>query len=331
MQISMTLHQRENGMYYVVYRDHRKKQVWKSLKTKDAAMAKRLYNQFKKAYLEGKIARIEDEIKAVSFSSFVSEYLDYVETTKTYNTWYSCKYVMKKFDAFIDGSTPMKNIKPKDIDDFIVSAKRTGNKLVSINKDLRTLKAAFNKAIEYGYMKVNPVKKMLRVDKTPPKSIETDDFSRLITAITDPLFRSFVYFIVYTGCRRSEALAVTWADIDKDNGHIQIRKAKSREYRYIPISGKLRLVLDGINGDVGRLFPWSLDWSGRRFKEFADAAGVKCTLHGLRHTFATILANSDTPLRVLQDLMGHKDIQSTMIYISAKDKNKSEAINKIDL
>lgn len=327
----MTLHQRENGVYYVVYRDHRKKQIWKSLGTKDASMAKRLYNQFKKSYLEGKIARIEDEIKSITIQAFADEYIDLVETTGTYNTWYSTKYVFKKFVEYLGGDTQVKNIKAKDIDDYIIHAKRSGNKPVSINKDLRTLKAAFNKAIEYEYIKINPIKKMLRVDKMPPKAITSDQFNRILNKVADPLFTYFILFITYTGCRKSEALAVTWADIDRRNGVIQIRKTKSHEARYIPISDKLGAVLDTMNASVGRLFPWGLDWVGRRFKQFADDAGVHCTLHGLRHTFATILANSETPLRVLQDLMGHKDIQSTMIYISARNESKEKAVEKIDL
>lgn len=330
MNISMILMQRDSGIYYAVYRENGR-QRWKSLRTRDKTIAKKLYNQFKKLYLEGKITRLESNLSDISVTSFKKEYLDYIETTKTSNTYYSAKFKLQKFISFCGAELPLKSINSKMIDQYVISCKNAGNRLTTINSDLRTLKGAFNKAIEYGYIKENPIKKLLKVDKLPPKSISPDDFKKLISGIDDSLFRSFVYFIIYTGCRKNEALNITWSNVNLDKGYLVIETAKSREFRQIPISDKLRKLLETLPSEVGKLFPWSSWWAGRKFKNYADQTGVKVTLHGLRHTFATILANSETPLRVLQDLMGHKDIQSTMVYISAVDKSKHEAINKIDL
>lgn len=331
MQLSMTLHKRSNGIFYVVYRDYQKKQVWKSLGTKDASIAKRLYAQFKKAYLEGRITKIEDAIKSVSFSDFCSEFLLLSEATKRNWTYKTYVQVLNKFSHFVGAQILLKNITIKTIDSYVVHARSVGNSAETINKDLRHLHSAFTKAVEYGYIKQNPVsnKAKLRIDKRPPKSISPDNFHKLMSFIDDADFRNFVYFVVYTGCRRQEALSITWADVH--DGYVEIVQSKSHEFRRIPISDKLSFILDHIGGNIGKLFPWTYDYVGRRFKEYSVLSGVPCTLHGLRHTFATILANSETPLKVLQDLMGHKSIASTMCYITALDDKKYDAVNRIDL
>lgn len=333
MKLTMTLHKRLNGIFYVVYRDYQKKQVWKSLGTKDASMAKRLYSQFKKAYLEGRITKIEDAIKSVTFSDFCSEFLSLSEASQRNWTYKTYTQVLNKFSHFIGDQTLLKTVTLKTIDSYIIHARSLGNSAETINKDLRHLHSAFSKAVEYGYINQNPVsnKSKLRLDKRPPKSISPDDFHKLMSYIDVSDFRNFVYFVVYTGCRRQEALNLTWSDVHCDDGYIEIVQAKSHEFRRIPISDKLSFILDQIGGNVGKLFPWTYDFVGRKFKEYSVLSGVPCTLHSLRHTFATILANSETPLKVLQDLMGHKSITSTMCYITALDDKKQDAVNRIDL
>ena len=54
------------------------------------------------------------------------------------------------------------------------------------------------------------------------------------------------------------------------------------------------------------------------------------TCHIMRHTFATRLCESDMNLKVIQSVMGHRDIQTTMdIYVDATDKKKQESFQKL--
>ena len=77
MKISMTLIKRDNGVYYIVWRDNGK-QRWKSLKTKDKRQANILFNHFKRAYLEGKLIKLDNAIKRITLTDFLDEFLNYI-------------------------------------------------------------------------------------------------------------------------------------------------------------------------------------------------------------------------------------------------------------
>ena len=56
----------------------------------------------------------------------------------------------------------------------------------------------------------------------------------------------------------------------------------------------------------------------------------KFSAHNLRHTFCTRLCENESNLKVIQDIMGHKDIQTTMdIYAEATQEKKQEVVAKL--
>ena len=68
----------------------------------------------------------------------------------------------------------------------------------------------------------------------------------------------------------------------------------------------------------------------RRFRECADDAGLKdFHLHSLRHTFGTVLVNPGVGLLTVKELMGHKDIRTTMIYAKVQAETMRDGINKL--
>ena len=129
---------------------------------------------------------------------------------------------------------------------------------------------------------------------------------------------------------------------------------KNGKERTVPMSARLRKVLlykamlnkadksdkpnvDGYNDFVflnrqGKLFStFTVDYM---LKKFAKSAGIDMPLsaHILRHTFCTRLCEVETNIKVLQELMGHSDIQTTMrIYAEAQDDAKQKAVEKYNI
>ncbi len=64
-------------------------------------------------------------------------------------------------------------------------------------------------------------------------------------------------------------------------------------------------------------------------KAAMTAAGIVCTPHMLRHTFATRLLKV-TDIRTVQELLGHKNLTSTQIYTHVNDEDKQQAIDQMD-
>jgi site-specific recombinase XerD len=89
-------------------------------------------------------------------------------------------------------------------------------------------------------------------------------------------------------------------------------------------------ILEELGGEVGKLFPWSPDGVSHHFMRTARRANLKVRLHDLRHTFASHLLMSGVDLKVVGDIIGHKDLKATQIYAHLSQSYLDEAILKLD-
>ena len=141
--------------------------------------------------------------------------------------------------------------------------------------------------------------------------------------------RLLLAVMAYAGLRRSELLGLDWDDIDLSRRLLRVRKAKGGRQRTIPIHPALApLIVDyyatrvplteqalfvGVQGN--RLHYTQL---GQVFRHYVEASGVgerkRITPHTLRHVFASELLRSGANLRQIQELLGHKHLDSTQRY-----------------
>jgi len=155
---------------------------------------------------------------------------------------------------------------------------------------------------------------------------ETDQF--LAAARKEPAtVYGFCWLIAVTGCRISEALAMTASNFDFEAEQVVIESLKKREkriFRAIPLPASfldwLRKGLsNGIFGE-GRLWPWSRMTGYRRIVEVMEKARIRgncATPKGLRHAFGIRAIQSGVPLNLVQRWLGHADMKTTAIYTSA--------------
>jgi integrase len=70
----------------------------------------------------------------------------------------------------------------------------------------------------------------------------------------------------------------------------------------------------------------------RAFRDALKTAGItkQAGVHSLRHSFATHLLEGGTDIRTIQDLLGHADLRTTMIYTHVADKNTLGVISPLD-
>lgn len=136
-------------------------------------------------------------------------------------------------------------------------------------------------------------------------------------------------FIAYTGCRVSEALAITAGSIDYDERFAAILSLKKRRagiIREVPIPETLldqlqqRLNLGRLATDQ-RLWPMSRGRAWlllKRVMQSADiGAGPHATPKGLRHAYAIHALRSGVPLHLVQRWLGHASLATTAIYAQA--------------
>jgi len=152
----------------------------------------------------------------------------------------------------------------------------------------------------------------------------------------DRYVRTFCLVLAYTGCRISEALALSARSFDLSGKAIVFETLKKRRkgvYRAVPVPGA---VLDTISMTHGikeaqkrrkrpkaesPLWDWSRMTAYRRVKELLDAAGIAAGPHktpkGLRHGYGVQAISSGVPLNMLSKWMGHASLEVTAIYANA--------------
>ena len=138
-----------------------------------------------------------------------------------------------------------------------------------------------------------------------------------------------------TGCRISEALALTPGRVDLTGRALVFESLKKRRegvYRTVPVPPGLLDALDLVHGvreaqrrgkgHVDRpLWPWARNTAWRHIKAVMEAAGIPEGPHrspkGLRHGFGVHATSSGVPLNMLSKWMGHATLEVTAIYADA--------------
>lgn len=285
----------------------------------------------------GEYLGIFDE-KKVPFEDFAQQYLAYSKANKAWSTYFRRdRFNINNLVPYFKGKY-LFEITPEMIERY--KAERLERVTpASVNRELACLKHMFTKAIEWGYVKVNPAKAVRRL-KEPPgrlRYLSLDEIQALLKACSEHV-RPIVVTALNTGMRRSELFNLRWLDIDFKNRKITVVNSKNNESRIIPINLTLYEELSNLSRRAQGEYVFARK-DGRPLKDvkkgFSSAlkkAGIKnFRFHDLRHTFASHLVMQGVDLRTVQQIMGHKDIKMTMRYSHLSPDYVQKAVEKLDM
>lgn len=171
------------------------------------------------------------------------------------------------------------------------------------------------------------------------KYLTRDERQRFLAAsfaAPRPDVRTLCLTLAYTGCRISEALALTPASVQAGEGTIAIRSLKKRGHivvREVPVPPLLVAALERGHGlssmfPMQRLWPLSRGRAWQLIKEVMLAAGVATGPHaspkGLRHGFGLHAIRCGVPLNLVQRWLGHASMTTTAIYLQAVGSEERE-------
>lgn len=142
-----------------------------------------------------------------------------------------------------------------------------------------------------------------------------------------PEVRTFCETLAHTGCRLSEALALTADRVDAGAGVLVFESLKKRRkgiFRAVPVPPSFLRDLEQAHdlrslGD-SRIWDWSRTTGWRRVREVMEAAkveGLRATPKGIRHGFGIKAVTSEVPLNMTQKWLGHARLATTSIYTDA--------------
>lgn len=195
-------------------------------------------------------------------------------------------------------------------------------------------KDIFKRALRSGFVKMNPFElvevKPKRKKHIPALTVEEQ--AALVEAMRETKHDLLTRFLLATGLRIGEALALTKADVRGCRVYVsknlvrvdgkdivQDTPKTDAGNRAVPISKELQAELMALPGD--RLFPVTANSVRPVLTRKAAQLGFKASLHTLRHTYATRLEEAGVPEKVAQYLMGHASIQMTKdVYTDAQQR-----------
>ena len=156
----------------------------------------------------------------------------------------------------------------------------------------------------------------------------------------DRQVRTFCETLLFTGCRISEALELTAPRVDFSASTITFRSLKKRGKRFfrsVPVPPEYLDGLDMLHGireaqkkrnqqEQPPLWNWSRSTAARRIKDVMLAAdlppGPHRTAKGLRHGYGIAAISKGVPLNILQECLGHANMETTAIYANATGKER---------
>ncbi len=162
-----------------------------------------------------------------------------------------------------------------------------------------------------------------RQPKHLPSTPTREEILRFLSRISNIKHRAVLTTCYAAGLRVSEAVRLKAADIDSARMLIHVHEGKHNKDRMVPLSTKLlelyRTYYRAVR-PADWLFPGrnenhlSMRVAQTVCLRVSRATGIKLTVHGLRHAFATHILEAGTDLRTIQVVLGHASIRSTTIY-----------------
>ncbi len=241
---------------------------------------------------------------------------------------------------------------------------KTGKPLseITIEGSHSILCGILSDAVEEGYLTQNPAWRSYKPQGTPKeKAIANQDvIGQLLTALEGESLKYQVFFklIVATGMRRGECTALRWEDVHLADGSIHIQRTavkvggedvfekapKTRSgNRYVYVSGELLELLKAYKASDETGAVYLFQQTDKVLPMLPDTFSTKLTrlvkkyylpksltIHGLRHSVASLLIANGTDVTTVSSLLGHAQVSTTLdIYSHAFDGNRRTASRKL--
>jgi integrase len=332
-----------NGYVWIVDCTYQGKRFRISTGTPSYKIAKRVLGDIQGKIASNKFGFNSEKQKQTTLKRFFEEYFNLVQDQKAKSTIDLEKTYTKRFLDII------KDHGLRSIDYNIVNKwKAVFCKEVSpatVNIAIRTLRSIFNSALKMGYIEENPFddltkmkvqerrlffkfEELTKVFREIEKEIKQPNITQKVKNFRKR-FKLYIEFLLETGLRRGEALALRKENIDYDRNVIYIEKTKTAIMRNVPMTKRAKEILTEIGDDLfQKLNEHDVTC---KFKYYLKKVGLNdFKLHSLRHTFGCRLHAAGVDIYTISKLMGHTDIKTTMIYAKVGMETLQSAVDKLD-
>jgi site-specific recombinase XerD len=203
---------------------------------------------------------------------------------------------------------------------YLISDKKLSSSSVALVRS--ALLFSYNQVLDKGFSSI----KTPKIQRNPPAVLSKEEVKSLIDACLNDKSRLLILLLYSSGLRVSECLKLRVEDLDFKGKACVVKQGKGKKDRVTVLSEtfaeQLKVYLNKEKIEEGAIFMnkegeiFSVRNAQKIVSGAAKRAGIKkeVTPHKLRHSFATHLLDAGVSIRVIQELLGHSNLQTTQIY-----------------
>lgn len=290
------------------------------------------YGDWKKHWLK----KTEESLREI-----VSAYIDALSAKR---------YSLRTFDVYLGpfirfvkhvGQDNIKYLESSQIDQYlsILGAAKVSD--AYLHNAVNAIKFYYSHVSINSKMVIPEIKRPKK-GKLLPTILSVQEIDRILRAIENLKHITLLYTLYSSGMRLNEILHLRTEDIWWDRDQIMIKNGKGKKDRIVPLSQVLKSLLLKYYESYKPVY-WlfegqdrTLQYSERSLqnvvKKAAAKAGIfkKVSPHTIRHCFATHLLDGGTDVRYIQELLGHANITTTLIYTHVTNQKLNTIESPLD-
>ena len=290
----------------------------------------------------------QQQCNYISLSEFIQRYKDYLSANFSKKYLATISIHLRRFSENI-GDKPISDIRMNEVELFLTGI--AGESKVKSKKYYVSLNSLFNKAVQWDYILINPVSKIIppKIPKNNPLFIDETELKLIIEKETNQDLKDIYLVLFHTGMRLGELINLKWNQVSFNERIIRLTNSedfttKGKRERTIPINDNLVKIFTERYPkviDINQLnyvfnkngFKYSGDYISKAFKKIVNNCDIinhDIHLHSLRHSFATYLVKKGVSLFIIKELLGHQDYKTTLIYSHLTTDNLRDAVKVLE-
>ncbi len=230
---------------------------------------------------------------------------------------------------------PASQIETDDIKSYLahlISEKHASPRTINLVR--AALLFYYNEILNKGFTNI----KTPKIKASLPSVLTKQEVKQLLECAGNEKSRLIMMTLYSSGLRVSELTNLKWKDLELEQNIAWVRGGKGSKDRMIILSEALSKTFKQIQKTSEHVFSGKNgSLTSRNIQKIVSNAAKtakikkKVTPHTLRHSFATHLLESGNDIRIIQELLGHSNLQTTQIYTHVSSEHKKNVKSPLDL